>query len=158
MRSGPAAVVLAVALVLVGCGEQAPSEAVPELADRLERVDAAIADDQPAGARRAVDALVRAATQARMDGEITADQADDILRAAAALLQRLPSGVDDPTPDPTAPTEPTEPASPEPPPAPAPGEGDDEGDDEKDEKHEKGKKPDHEPGKPKGPDKPKKPH
>ena len=156
MRSGPAAIVLAVALGLVGCGEQAPSEAVPELADRLERVDAAIADDQPASARRAVDALVRAATQARMDGEITADQADEILRAAGALLQRLPSGVDDPTPEPSAPTAPAEPASPPPPPAPAPEGNDDDGEkDDKEEKDEKGGKPD-DPGKPKGPDKPKK--
>ncbi|MET0525803.1 MAG: hypothetical protein ABWZ91_13440 [Nocardioides sp.] len=145
VRAVPAAMVLAVALVLVGCGEKAPSEAVPELADRLERVDSAIADDQPARARKAVDALVREANRARMDGEITADQADEILRAAAELLRRLPSGGDDPTADPTEPadpTGPTEPTTPDAPPAPEPHE------------HEKDKKGDKDdgPGKAKGHD------
>jgi hypothetical protein len=80
-----------------------------------------------------------------MDGEITADQADEILRAAAELLRRLRSGGDEPTPEPTGPTEST---TPEAPPEPEPDEGD-EDEDEKDEKDEKGDKGD-EPGEAKG--------
>jgi hypothetical protein len=158
VRAAPLALVLAFALVLVGCAEKAPSESVPELADRLERVDAAISDDQLARARAAVDDLVREATRARMDGEITADQADEILRAAAELLRRLPSGGDQPTADPTEPAEPTDPTestSPEAPPAPEPDAGD-EGDDDEDgdEKDKKGHEADKddEPGKAKGHD------
>jgi hypothetical protein len=153
VRAALVAVALAVALVLVGCAEQAPSESVPELADRLEQVDAAIADGQPAMARAAVDDLVTEATRARMDGEITADQADEILRAAAELLRRLRSGGDQPTPEPTGPTEST---TPEAPPEPEPDEGDEDEKDEKDEKGHKGDKDD-EPGEAKGHDKGKRP-
>ena len=103
-----AVAMLAAASVLVACGgDPPPAEAVPALADRLERVDAAIADDRPDRARRAVEALVSEATRARMDGSITADQADEILRAAGQLLERLGSGEGDPKPDQSLPTTPT---------------------------------------------------
>ena len=159
MRAARVALVLAVALVLVGCAEKAPSESVPELADRLEQVDAAIAADQPAMARAAVDDLVKGATRARMNGEITAEQADEILRAAAELLRRLGSGGDGPTAEPTEPAEePAESTTPEPPPAPGPDQGDeDEDGDEKGHKGHKGDKAD-EPGEAKGHDKRKRPH
>lgn len=107
LRHGIGMVALvASASALVACGGDAPpSEAVPALADRLERVDAAIADDRPDRARRAVEALVDEATRARMDGSITADQADKILRAAGELLERLGAEVDNEgPPDRTDPT------------------------------------------------------
>ena len=92
---------IATTSALVACGGDAPpSEAAPALADRLERVDAAIADDRPDRARRAIEALVDEATQARMDGRITADQADEIIRAAAELLDRLGTERDGEAPDP----------------------------------------------------------
>ncbi len=103
VRHGIGAVALiATTSALVACGGDAPpSEAVPALADRLERVDAAIADDRPDRARRAIEALVDEVTRARMDGRITADQADEIIRAAAELLDRLGTERDGEAPDPT---------------------------------------------------------
>jgi hypothetical protein len=130
-----AAALLATASVLVACGGDAPpAESVPALADRLERVDAAIADDRPERARRAVEALVDEATRARMDGSITADQADEILRAAGELLARLGTAEDDTSPDQR------DPATPSPPTdmpdedegEPEPSEDDDDGPDDKD--------------------------
>lgn len=95
---------LATANVLVACGGSAPpAEDVPALADRLERVDDAIADDRPDRALRAIEALVDEATRARMDGSITADQADEILRAAGELLERLRTDRNEEAPDPSDP-------------------------------------------------------
>jgi len=126
---------LAVGTIAAACGGDAPpAESVPHLADRLERVDEAIADDRPGQARRAVEALVDEATAARMRDDLTAEQADAILRAAARLLDRLPT-TPDPSPEPTEPVEPTSP--PGDPEGREPEGGDEEHGDEKDEKHEK---------------------
>ena len=98
------ATLLACLGAFVACGsDEPPAEAVPALAEHLEQVDDAIADERPGRARRAVEELVDEATRARMDGSITAEQADEILRAAGRLLDRLGSEGDskdagDPTP------------------------------------------------------------
>jgi hypothetical protein len=92
LRAGAVATLLVVTTVLTGCGEEtSAADAAPELADRLERVDAAIVADRPERARKAVRGLVNETTEALMDGRITTDQADEILRAARALLERLPA-------------------------------------------------------------------
>jgi hypothetical protein len=108
----------AAALLLGGtaCGsEESPAQAAPGLSTRLERVDAAIADEAYARAREAVEALVAEAAQARVMGDITADQADRILQAASDLLARLPDDDhtdESPSPEPTdivPPSVPTDP-------------------------------------------------
>jgi hypothetical protein len=94
-----AASVTLVALVLTACGrDESPAESVPELSHRLEQVDAAIVDGEPDRAREAVDALLDEAAQARVDGDLTADQADRILRAATELLRALPEDSTDAPP------------------------------------------------------------
>ena len=57
--------------------------------DRLERIDAAIVGDRPGRARREIRALANDTTRALMDGEISGDRADAVLRAARELLDRL---------------------------------------------------------------------
>ncbi len=139
-RALGALLVGAIANALVACGgDEPPAEAVPALADRLERVDAAITDERNDRARRAVEALVDEATRARMDGSITADQADEIIRAAAELLDQLGTESGGDRPDPTDPATPA-------PPADTPDldetdepEGDGEGRDDDDEGNGKGK-------------------
>jgi hypothetical protein len=143
-RTWCAAMIIAVSCALTGCGEDtSPAEAAPVLAQRLDRVDAAIAADDPVRARKAVEALIDAAAQARVDGKITGDQADAILRAAGELLRRLPEA--DQEREPSTPSEtPTEP-----PPTPEPdtseegeedeGEGDDKEDKDDEDKKDKDK-------------------
>jgi len=88
-----AAALALAALLLTTCGrDQTPAQAVPELSHRLDEVDAAIVSGDPDEARKAVDALLDEAAQARVDGDLTADQADQILRAATRLLRALPEG------------------------------------------------------------------
>jgi hypothetical protein len=111
----------AAALLLGGaaCGseEKSPAEAAPGLSTRLERVDAAIADEAYARAREAVEDLVAEAAQARVTGDITADQADRILQAASDLLAQLPEDDttdESPSPGPTdivPPSVPTDPGA-----------------------------------------------
>ncbi len=64
-------------------------DAAAQQVDGLERIDAAIVADRPRRAERAVRALVDDTTQALLDGEISADRADQILHAARELLERL---------------------------------------------------------------------
>jgi hypothetical protein len=138
MRAWFVAMLLAASAVLVGCGDDtSPAETEPALAERLDRVDAEIAADDLAGARKAVQALINETARARVDGSISAEQADAILRAAAELLRRLPRDGDAPEPPPSSPSPTEVPSDPE------SEEGDqdedeDEGKDDKENKDEKG--------------------
>jgi hypothetical protein len=91
-RVAAAALVLALAPVLVSCGgdEAVPSEQVPALGRHLDEVDAAIGSGDYAGARVAVRELVAEAARAQVDGELSDEQAQRIVTAARAVLERLP--------------------------------------------------------------------
>ena len=159
-RRTAAALAMTVLLLGAGCGdEESPAEAAPELSARLEKVDAAIEDEDYARARDAVRALVNDTAQAEVAGDISDEQADRILQAAAALLDQLPDQAGDDVPeepsdgglpgsDPITPDESDEPA-----PEPDPGDDgqgeddqgeDDQGNEDKDGGNDKdeGKKPD----------------
>ena len=91
VRASAAAVCTALVL-LTGCGNQeTPAQAAPLLARTLDAVDAAISAGDFAAARTALNRLRVAASRARDDGRIDPEQADAILQATAALLERLPS-------------------------------------------------------------------
>ena len=78
-------------LALTGCGDDAPpSESAPALADRLDDVDTAIEAGKLDEARQAVEDLVADTAQAEVEGDISQDQADQILEAARELLAELP--------------------------------------------------------------------
>lgn len=102
---------LLTALLVSACGGAGSAgEAAPEVSQRLDQVDAAVAAGDLAAAREATEALVRATKQAEAAGDLTAEQADRILAAATQLLDGLrtgtpPSSPEDPTPAP--PTEET---------------------------------------------------
>lgn len=85
-----AATTVALLVTLTACGTTPAAESVPGLADQLAEVDAAIADEDYAGARKAVDALVATAARARVAGDLTSEQADRVLEAATAVLEALP--------------------------------------------------------------------
>jgi hypothetical protein len=123
MTTGPwwrAGLVAGVLAVVAGCGgAPAPGEAVPGLRSQLSRVDSALVDRQYGAARTALNALVRETVDAREAGRITADQADQILAAAARLAADLPAGAG-PTPTPAAPATRGPTATPAPTSAPAP--------------------------------------
>ena len=134
-------VLLVLALPLGGCGtETAPSAAVPELADRLEAVDAAVVAQEPPRIRRAVKLLIATAEDGEESGELDAGQVESIVAAAETLLAELPAEVDQPAPSPTT-------SSPTPPSSPTPSPKDEEKEEDEDDE-EKGK-----PGKGKGRDK-----
>lgn len=65
-------------------------DTAPELADRVDAVDRAVDDGDPRRARKAIDELVAATARARVAGELSAEEAEAILRAAAELLRELP--------------------------------------------------------------------
>lgn len=88
VRSAATAVALLVALT--ACGATPAAESVPALADQLAAVDAAIEDEDYAGARAAVDELAATAARARVAGDLTSEQADRVLEAATAVLEALP--------------------------------------------------------------------
>lgn len=104
------ALVVAFVLVLSGCGteETKPSaaEQVPALADRLERIDALVADLKPQRARAQLEALVDDAMAAREAGDLTSLEADRIIAAATALLRALPEPEPEPVPTVTVVPEP----------------------------------------------------
>jgi hypothetical protein len=78
-------------LALAGCSEDPPpGEAVPELATSLDKIDAAIEAGELAQARQAVEDLVAETAQARVDGDISDEQADQIFEAAHDVLAQLP--------------------------------------------------------------------
>ncbi|MFC5176939.1 hypothetical protein [Nocardioides taihuensis] len=112
---------LLAALLVSACGgADSPGEAAPELSQRLDQVDAAVAGGDPAAAREATEALVRATKQAEAAGDLTTDQADRILAAATQVLDGLGRGTSSPSPEDGTPASPTEETS-----APAPpGDGD----------------------------------
>ncbi|RHW27509.1 hypothetical protein D0Z08_07405 [Nocardioides immobilis] len=81
-----------VLLAAAGCSdEQPPGESAPALAERLDKVDAAIEDGELGEARRAVDELVAETARALVADEITDDEADRIFDAAREVLAELPA-------------------------------------------------------------------
>jgi hypothetical protein len=102
-----------VLLAATACAEPTPAgESVPALRDRLDRVDAALADADYGQARRALAALTAEAQRAEDAGRLPTGQADRIVAAAARLVAGLPAT---PAPAPSTST----------PPPPDPDEGDD---------------------------------
>lgn len=88
-RTGCAAALML--LTLAACADDAPpSQSAPALSDSLEEVDAAIEAGQLEDARRAVEELIEETAQARVDGDISDEQADQIFDAAQEVLDRLP--------------------------------------------------------------------
>lgn len=124
-RTAPA-LLLAALLLATGCGaDPSPADAAPELATRLDSVDAAIAAGNYNRARTALEALAASAVRAERTGDLDESQADRIAAAVNALLAELPdeatpeepTGEPDvePTPSDATPSEPTEstPSAPE---------------------------------------------
>jgi hypothetical protein len=127
---------------VTGCGQPTPADAVPGIAQELERVDAAIAAGNSAQARSALEALIAETTEAQEAGDLSSDEARPIIAAAHDLLALLPA---EPTPTPSeTPSEDSESADEEggPPPKDERGGGkakDEKGDDDKPGKNEDGK-------------------
>lgn len=96
------ALVVAAALLLGGCGSEEPqpsaAEQVPALAERLESIDALVADHKPQRARAQLEALVDEVMTAREAGDLTALEADRIIAAATALIRALPEPEPEPVP------------------------------------------------------------
>ena len=97
------AMLLALAVTATGCTQDSPVDSAPELATRLDRVDAAIAAGQQGEVRDAVDALMRATSRAETDGRIDQAAADRITTAARRLLRSLSPGEPDVAVDSTSP-------------------------------------------------------
>lgn len=118
MRLQPAAWALVVAATASACGgQQVPADEAPQVADRLDDVDAAVSRHDYPAAHDALQALMRTTTQAAKDGDLTEEQAQQIVASARRVDAQLPAA------------EPTEPAAPESPSAspsgtPAPDTGD----------------------------------
>lgn len=70
--------------------EAGPGEQVPGLVRVLERVDAAVVDGRYGRARVATGTLAARAARARVAGELPAEETEDILDAARALVDQLP--------------------------------------------------------------------
>jgi hypothetical protein len=112
-RAGRWVTILAVtAVVAAGCGETTPTEAAPELARQLARVDRAVTTGDEARIRDRVESLVSATEAARDAGRLDDEQADRILAAADALLARVPAP--EPAPQPSASPTPSPTLSPSP--------------------------------------------
>ena len=91
-----AAVAVVLLLAPTGCADDAPpGENAPALGDGLDEVDAAIESGDRDEARQAVEDLIEDTAKARVEGDITDDQADRIFDAAQALLDRLRQSDDD---------------------------------------------------------------
>lgn len=81
---------LVLGLALVACGaDTPPGEKVPDLAAQLERVDAAVANEDHKAARSAVQDLVAATAAAELAEQITDEEADRIVAAARQVLANL---------------------------------------------------------------------
>lgn len=94
------------AVLLAGCGgESSPADAAPELADRLARVDRAVATGDETRIRERVESLITATEAARDSGRLDPEQADRILTAADALISRLPA--EEPPPSSPSPSPPS---------------------------------------------------
>ena len=97
------AVLAASAMLLcltAGCGadQNTPLEAVPELGAALTRVDDAIINETYHQARVAARDLKQLVIAAKADGDLTNNQADEIITAATQLVQDLPRSL---RPEPT---------------------------------------------------------
>ena len=97
------AVIAASAMLLcltAGCGadQNTPLEAVPELGAALTRVDDAIINETYHQARVAARDLKQLVIAAKADGDLTNNQADEIITAATQLVQDLPRSM---RPEPT---------------------------------------------------------
>lgn len=135
-----AAGVLLVSSMLGGCGGDAPAgEQVPALGQRLARVDAAVEAGDYAQARTAVEALVNDTAQAKVAGDLSDEQAERVLDAAADVLARLPASTPSPAPSPatTSPSPSTSLPAPSGSSSPGPAKG--KGGDKKDKRKEEGK-------------------
>jgi hypothetical protein len=89
-RTAPA-LLLAALLLATGCGaDPSPADAAPELATRLDSVDAAIAAGNYNRARTTLEALAASAVRAERAGDLDESQADRITNAVNALLAELP--------------------------------------------------------------------
>lgn len=133
------ALVLASAVLLVGCGDAEPTptagEAVPALATRLERVDGLIADRSWTAARAELRGIIAAANSARTAGDLDVTAADRVVASAQRLLAALPK----PAPSPTVTPTPTQAVPPAGDGQGGEGKGGDKGkDDEDDDKGDKG--------------------
>jgi len=105
---------------LSGCGADAsPAASVPELAEHLDAVDAAVVEEDWTSAQAALEDLTRATTEAQDAGELAGTDAEAILAAADRLESRLPEAPKpEPTPKPTpTPDQESTPDSPLPQPA-----------------------------------------
>jgi hypothetical protein len=103
-RRSIAALVLASALALSGCGSQAAltaAEEVPALSSALTKVDQDLAHHQYAAARRTLASLISETRAAQRDGTLSAAKADGIVSAARKLLAMLPRPTPASTPTPT---------------------------------------------------------
>ena len=110
VRAALVAVIIGLATLSACGGDESPSQAVPELADHLEDVDAALAEGDRESAQDALTDLVEAARDAAASGDLSASEADEILTAAERLESRL-AGEPAPEPAPESPSE--EPVVPE---------------------------------------------
>lgn len=83
---------LLLGLVLGACSDEAPpGERAPALAERLDKVDEAVAEEDYEKARREVEDLVGETAKAQVNGDITDEQAKRILEAARDVLEELPA-------------------------------------------------------------------
>lgn len=88
---GVAALATAAGLALAGCGSQPTAgEAAPAVRAALTSLDDAVADERYRRARAALRDLVEATIKARRAGQLTPEQADRILAAAARVDASMP--------------------------------------------------------------------
>jgi hypothetical protein len=141
LRRGTTGLLLALLLVPAGCGDDGLKPASRDrLGERVADAREALGSDDAAGVRRALIAFRRDVRAARERGEITAEDADRLLRGALQASRRVRVEI---TPEPTATVAPAPtavaPSAPSPPPEPQNVAKPDGEDEEKDEDEEKGK-------------------
>lgn len=108
------ALVAGLILTAVACGSgSTPADRVPSLESAYSQIRTALASDHPQTARRHLRALVDQTTRAVSAGDLSGEQGDRILAAAAKLLTALPAPQPSPSPAATAPA-PTTPSASEP--------------------------------------------
>ena len=102
---GVVAASVCVLLILSGCGASgSPAEDVPDLAQALEQVDESLAAEDYEQAEDQLAGLVDVAERAEAEGALSSAESDDIVSAAQALVEQLPTDPAEPPPPP--PTEP----------------------------------------------------
>jgi hypothetical protein len=99
-------------VLLAGCGGEpsTPGEKVPELAETLDDLDTALADEQYDEARVYLAQMRRTTLSAREDGELDRAEARRVLDAVQALLAKVPEPREEPEPSPTPSPPPEEPS------------------------------------------------